>query len=296
MSAQEQAGRTDLPAPGTTFAGRYRLQRKVAAGGMGAVYEAEESGGRTVALKVLYPEYATDDEIRRRFRRESSILAALDHPSIVRIFDFGTDEKGRSYTVMELLRGETLRQRMDRDGRLAPDALVPVVEGLCSGLSAVHAHGVVHGDLKPANVFLLADGSVKLVDFGLSKVHGLDRLTRTGEVIGTPAYMPPELLTGEGVPDGRVDTYALGVVLYEALAGRQPFTQRNPGKLMFDIVMGKATPLEDAAPGISPELVAVVTRAMAAKRDDRFGSPDELAEAFGRAARAGRAGRCPGDR
>ncbi len=252
---------------------------------MGAVYEAvEEPGGRAVALKVLHPEYATDDEIRRRFRRESSILAALDHPAIVRIFDFGTDEQGRSYTAMELLRGETLRERMDRDGTIPPSTLVTIVDDLCSGLAAVHAHGVVHGDLKPANVFLTSDASqVKLVDFGLSKVHGLDRLTRTGEVIGTPAYMPPELLTGEGAPDGRVDTYALGVILYEALSGRQPFQQRNPGKLMFDIVMGKATPLEEVAPGVDPELCRIVAHAMAPKRDDRYVTVDQLAEELRRA-------------
>lgn len=260
---------------------------------MGAVYEAiEEPGGRQVALKVLYPEYAGDAEIRRRFRRESSILAALDHPNIVRIFDFGTDQKGRSYTSMELLEGETLRERMDRDRTMGPDDLLPIVAGLCSGLSAVHAHGVVHGDLKPANIFLLGDGSetlrVKLVDFGLSKVHGLDRLTRTGEVIGTPSYMPPELLTGEGVPDGRVDTYALGVILYEALAGQQPFSERNPGKLMFDIVMGRSTPLAEVRADVPVALQAVVEQAMAPKRAGRFASADALAEAFNVAVGGGR--------
>ena len=285
------ADKQTLPPPGATFAGRYELVRKLAAGGMGAVYEAiEQANGRAIALKVLYPEYATDPEIRRRFRRESSILAAIEHPSIVRIFDFGTDEKGRSYTAMELLEGETLRERIDREGKMSPAALVPIVDGLCSGLSAVHAHGVVHGDIKPANVFVVNDEGgpvVKLVDFGLSKIHGLDRLTRTGEVIGTPAYMPPELLTGDGVPDGRVDTYALGVVLYEALAGRQPFTQRNPGKLMFDIVMGKGTPLAELCADVPEAVRWVVEQAMAPKREDRFGSPDALAEAFRNAVKGG---------
>jgi len=281
--------RTSLPPEGSVFAARYRLTRKLAEGGMGAVYEAEERPpGRIVALKVLHPEYATDPDVRRRFRRESSILAALDHPAIVRIFDFGTDEKGRAWTSMELLRGETLRQRIEREGRLAPRTLVPILSGVCSGLSAVHAHGVVHGDLKPDNVFLLGtDGedAVKLVDFGLSKVHGLDRLTRTGEVIGTPAYMAPELLTGEGVPDGRVDTYALGVILYEAMSGRQPFVERNPGKLMFEIAMGKGTPLAEAAPDLPEDVVAVVEHAMAHRRDERFDTPDALAAAFAAAAR-----------
>jgi len=121
---------------------------------------------------------------------------------------------------------------------------------------------------------------VKLVDFGLSKIAGLDRLTKTGEVIGTPAYMAPELLTGESEPDGRVDTYGLGIVMYEALTGAQPFAQKNAGKLMFDIVMGKKIPLSEAAPDVPPKVVAVVDRAMAAKRDERYGSPGELAHAF----------------
>lgn len=287
MAAPEE--RASLPAVGSVFAGRYRLVRKLAEGGMGAVYQAEEKPpGRVVALKILHPEYSTDPDIRRRFRRESSILAALDHPAIVRILDFGTDERGRAWTSMELLEGETLRERIEREGRLAPAALVPILDGVCSGLSAVHAHGVVHGDLKPDNVFLLAtpEGgeAVKLVDFGLSKVHGLDRLTRTGEVIGTPAYMAPELLTGEGVPDGRVDTYGLGVILYEALSGRKPFVQRNPGKLMFEIAMGKGTPLPEVAPDLPEDVVAVVQHAMATKRDERFDSPDALARAFRAAA------------
>ena len=283
----EPADKPSLPPPGSTFAGKYELRRKIASGGMGAVYEAAERGaGRSVALKVLYPEHSSDPEIRRRFRRESSILAAIDHPTIVRIYDFGTDEVGRSWTAMELLEGETLRERMDREGKMTPEALLPIVEGLCSGLSAVHAHGVVHGDIKPANVFVLAGGdgtAVKLVDFGLSKVHGLERLTRTGEVIGTPAYMPPELLTGEGVPDGRVDIYALGVVLYEALAGRMPFTERNPGKLMFDIVMGKATLLAELRPDVSEAVREVIAQAMAPKRDQRQQAPDDLLDAYRRA-------------
>jgi len=219
------------------------------------------------------------------------VLAALDHPGAVRILDTGTDADGRSYTVMELLRGETLHALIERDGSASAARLEPIIRQMCDALEAVHEHGVVHGDLKPANVFLAekAEGAggdedhVKLVDFGLSKVHGLERLTKTGEVIGTPAYMAPELLTGEAEPDGRVDTYAIGVILYEALAGKQPFAERNPGKLMFDIVMGKAVPLEEVAPEVPAPVVAVVHKAMASKRDERYQTPAELVEAFSRA-------------
>ena len=167
------------------------------------------------------------------------------------------------------------------EGRLTPAALVLIVEGICAALEVVHDHGVVHGDLKPNNIFLTADAlGVKLVDFGLSKVTGLDRLTKTGEVIGTPAYMAPELLTGESEPDGRVDTYGLGIVLYEALTGAQPFAEKNAGKLMYDIVMGKKIPLEDAAPDVPAAVVAVVDKAMAIKCDQRYETPAELATAF----------------
>ncbi|MEM9189060.1 MAG: serine/threonine-protein kinase [Myxococcota bacterium] len=282
MTASDELDRaSQLPRAGSTFAGRFSLVRRLAAGGMGAVFEATDAAGTAVAIKVLHPELASDTEIRRRFRRESSILAAIDHPGVVRILDMGTDDRGRSFTVMELLQGETLAEWMERSGALSPEELRPVVHQVCDALSAVHGHGVVHGDLKPANLFLVEEGEgrvAKLVDFGLSKVHGLDRLTRTGEVIGTPAYMAPELLTGDGVPDGRVDTYALGVILYEALANAKPFTERNPGKLMFEIVMGKNIPLTQH--GVAPEVAEVVERAMAASRDKRFPTTKELGDAF----------------
>jgi serine/threonine protein kinase len=278
---------SQLPREGSLFAGRYKLEARLASGGMGAVYRAADTDGRVVAIKVLHPELASDSDIRRRFRRESSILHAIQPPGVVRILDTGTDDKDRSYTVMELLSGETLDQRIARLGKIPIAELVPIVDQVADALTTVHEHGVVHGDLKPANVFLVdEDGHerAKLVDFGLSKVHGLDRLTRTGEVIGTPGYMAPELLTGDGTLDGRIDGYALGVILYEAIAGKQPFTERNPGRLMFEIVMGRAVPLDEAAPDVAPQIARVVERAMAKGRDERFGTPADLARAFSEAA------------
>jgi len=282
MSEQHVTEQPSLPELGVVLGDRFRLDEKLAAGGMGAVYRAEDQMMlRPVAVKVLLPALLDDADIRRRFRRESSILAALDHPGVVKTLALGTDDAGRSWTAMELLTGGTLKEAIDREGRIGPVALVPIVEGICGALAAVHDHGVVHGDLKPNNIFLTPEApGVKLVDFGLSKIAGLDRLTKTGEVIGTPAYMAPELLTGESEPDGRVDTYGLGIVMYEALTGAQPFAEKNPGKLMFDIVMGKKIPLSEAAPDVPPKVVAVVDRAMAAKRDERYGSPGELADAF----------------
>lgn len=286
MGATPNASRRQsLPPPGTVMGGRYRLTRMIATGGMGAVYEAEDttSGGR-VALKLLHPELTEERDVRRRFRRESSVLRALDHPSIVRILDVGTEDDELLFSVIELLHGETLLERITREGRLSVGALAPIVEGIASGLGAAHAHGVIHGDLKPANVFVLAEpvsGSpVKLLDFGLSKVLGLERLTQTGELIGTPAYMAPELFTGKGELDERIDTYAFGVMLYQCLAGRPPFENKIPGKLMMEIVMGKAPPLRDAAPSVPEDVAAVVMQAMSRDRADRFGNAEALARAF----------------
>lgn len=283
MGARPNARRQSLPPAGTVVGGRYRLTRLIASGGMGAVYESvDEQAERRVALKLLHPELTEDRDVRRRFRRESSVLRALDHPSIVRIFDVGAEDEELLFTVMELLVGETLLARIEREAPLAPEALRPIVEGIAAGLTAAHAHGVIHGDLKPANVVLVegTEGGVKLLDFGLSKVLGLERLTQTGELIGTPAYMAPELLTGKGELDERIDTYAFGVMLYQCLAGRPPFEGNVPGKLMMDIVMGTVPPLREQNPSVPEDVAAVVAQAMSRAREDRFGTAEALARAF----------------
>lgn len=281
-----------LPKPGERIAGRYFVVGKLAAGGMGLVLAArdEAEGGRAVALKLLHPELASDPEMQRRFRREAAVLRALDHPSVVRVLDLGSDERGRLFTVMELLEGETLLARLERCGRLPLAEVVALARGIGAALDAVHAHGVLHGDLKPANVFLLGaedasvqgEGScrIKLVDFGTSKVHGLERLTRTGELVGTPIFMAPELLTGDGAIDARIDVYAFGVLLYEALAATPPFTERHPGKLLFQIVMGQGVPLATHRPDLPAHVLGAVARAMSAKKDDRFKSAGELVAAL----------------
>lgn len=259
---------------GRVLAGRYVLEREIGAGAMGSVHEAvnREDGAR-VAIKVLRPEFASDSAIRRRFRREVSALRALDHPGIVRVLDFGADDEGRNYLVMERIEGEPLDVRLSRAGRLAPTDAAPILLGVADALSAIHAHGIVHGDVKPGNVFLTTQApGIKLVDFGLCKIEGLDRLTRTGEVAGTPVYMAPELFTGEGgrEPDGRIDVYSLGVVAYQVLSGRLPFdTRKHPGRLMFDVATGNTVPLAEAAPGLSPKIAIAVERAMAARREQR---------------------------
>ena len=279
---RREMAKPTLPAVGERLGDRYEVRGKLAAGGMGAVFDGfDHATGEEVALKLLHPELAGDAEMERRFKREGSVLMALDHPSVVRVRDVGTDAAGRAYLVMERLRGETLHARIGRSGGRALDVVTPIALGVAGALEAAHAHGVLHGDVKPANVFLddRAEGeaAVRLVDFGTSKVHGLDRLTRTGEVIGTPTYMAPELLTGEGELDARLDVYALGVVLYEALAGEPPFTERNPGRLLYQIALGQRVPLETLRQDLPPALVALLGQAMAPKPAQRLASAATLA-------------------
>lgn len=288
MGDSAQGSRHHLPPPGAVLGGRYRLERLIATGGMGGVYEALDARtDRRVALKLLHPELTEDRDVRRRFRRESSVLRALDHPAIVRILDVGGEGEEPLYAVMELLEGETLMRRLER-GPFDAVSLRPIVEGIAAGLGAAHAHGVIHGDLTPANVVLNgAPGApVKLLDFGLSKVLGLERLTRTGELSGTPAYMAPELITGKGELDERIDTYALGVLCYQCLAGRPPFEGKAPGKLMMDVVMGAAAPLREVAPAVPEDVATVVARAMSRQRERRFESAEALARAFSTATNA----------
>ena len=278
MGAEADPSRQSLPPAGTVMGGRYRLTRLIAAGGMGAVFEAEdEEAGRQVALKLLHPELTSERDVRRRFRRESSVLLALDHPSIVRLLDVGASDDELLFSVMELLDGETLYERLEASGAMSPHALLPIVDGMAEGLAAAHEHGVIHGDLKPANVFLLRDAAEAASPV---KLLGLERLTRTGELIGTPAYMAPELLTGKGEPDARIDTYALGVILYQCLSGRVPFEGKVPGKLMMDIVMGDHPPLAELAPALPPDVPLVVSQAMSRQPTRRFGSAIALARAF----------------
>ena len=253
---------------------RYELVREIASGAMGAVHEAiDRTSGQRVAVKMLRPELAAEAALRRRFRRESSILRSIEHPGIVRILDAGEDDDERAFTVMELLEGETLESRLQRDGAMSIETAAPMLLGVASALEEIHGRGVVHGDLKPANVFLTPSAPfAKLVDFGLSKVEGLDRLTRTGELAGTPVYMAPELFTGEGgrEPDARLDLYALGVLAYQTLSNALPFdTRKHPGQLMFDVAMGKVVPLATRVPTLPEDVVAAIAHAMSPRREQR---------------------------
>ncbi len=267
---------------GSVLAGRYELVVELARGAMGDVFEAvDRDGGAKVAVKVLRAEFLADDSMRRRFRREGAVLKALTHPAIVRLLELGVDDGGTVFLVTELMEGQTLRARLATGplGLADADALV---ESLCGGLGAAHDHGVLHGDLKPGNVVWPEDGAPRLIDFGASKVLGLDRLTATGEISGTPAYMAPEALTGRGDVDERIDVYGMGVLLYETLSGKAPYQDGHIGRLIMKVDAGDCLPL-DAVADVPPEVASAVARAMHRNKAKRHGSMVELAGDWRRA-------------
>ncbi|MEM9072110.1 MAG: protein kinase [Myxococcota bacterium] len=269
---------------GTVLGGKYRIERALGEGGMGAVYAGvQEPLQRRVAIKVLHPALAKDATLVARFRREAEVAAGLGHSNIVQVTDFGVHE-GRAFLVMDLLQGEPLADAMER-GPFEESRLKFIVSQVLSALEAAHAKDIVHRDLKPDNIYLtnmsgVAD-IVKLLDFGIARlVDGGDaKMTTTGQILGTPAYMSPEQARGKPV-DARTDLYSLGVVMYEALSGHMPINGSNYHELMFAIVGEKPTPLAEHCPHLSPSLVELVERAMAKDRDARFQSAAEMRAAI----------------
>lgn len=251
--------------------GRYRLDRRLGRGGMGAVYEAMDVHlRRPVAVKVLLPGLFDDAFALRRFEREARISARLQHPNIVAVHDFGTAETGVTFLVLELLSGVSLREALVREGALDPRTAARWLEEVCAGVRAAHEARVIHRDLKPENVFIArTDGGeeiVKLLDFGIARAvspRGPDAtgpVTLPGTVLGTLAYMPPEQLSGEEV-DERGDLFALGVIAFEMVAGRPPFSGRSPAEVLQATLRGEVD-----LPGEGPEarrLEAVLRRCLA---------------------------------
>ncbi|MFW5876790.1 MAG: protein kinase domain-containing protein [Myxococcota bacterium] len=287
QTGQDLTGATLL---GHVIAGKYRLMGELGEGGMGTVYAAENLRvGRKVAIKRLHPELAADENAVRRFHREARAAAATGHEHIVEVLDMGVAEDGAPFLVMEYLQGENLAQLLRRAGRLAPQRACHILGQALEALSAVHGRGIIHRDLKPDNLFLAAHGGeerVKVVDFGVSKVRReagesfATSLTRTGTAVGTPYYMSPEQARGMKAHDHRVDLYAAGVILYQCLSGRMPFDAGNYHALLQAILAGKPPPLEGIAPGVSPELSAVVQRAIAVHPGDRFATAQQMLEAL----------------
>lgn len=277
------------PIPGQVIGARFLVEREIGAGGMGAVSAAVDLvTGAHVALKLMRAELAGDQRAVERFRREGAALAAVRHPAIVQVREIGELDDGSLYIAMELLQGETLAGRLARVRTMSPTELLPIVLCLCEGLSAAHAGGIIHRDVKPSNIHLppAAPGTVhvpaKLMDFGVARVRGLSHITSSGLAVGTVRYMAPEQLTA-GAIDERVDVYALGVVLYEALAGEHPFARTGRDDVVGTILVGRVPPLSSMRPDLHPALTRVVHRAMARLPTERISSAAALAEAFWRA-------------
>ena len=258
----------------------YDIGEELGQGGMGVVVSGQHRQlGRRVAIKQLPEAFAADPGVRRRFTAEAQVLASLDHPHVVPVYDF-VEREGICLLVMELLPGGTLRSRVAAGGCTAPYA-VAVSLACLSGLSAAHRRGILHRDVKPENMLFAASGVLKVTDFGIAKVIGGPGtvLTRVGDVVGTPAYIAPEQVRG-GKLSPATDVYALATMLYELIAGVFPFTTETEGEdlaLLFKHAYEKPVPLRDVAPGVPDPVAAVVMRGLATEPADRF----ETAEAFG---------------
>lgn len=272
---------------------RYRIESKLGEGGMGVVFLATHIViEKTVAVKVLKRDVARDRSVVGRFVQEAKAASRIGHPNIVDVTDFGTTPDGMTYSVMEYVDGETLHQVLQREGALEVQRALPIIAQLAKALGAAHAKGIVHRDLKPDNIFLVSrDGRrdfVKVMDFGIAKVTSLDRmqegpkLTHAGTVFGTPEYMAPEQASGRGDIDLRVDIYALGTILYEMVVGRVPHKGETMVRTLAMQMLDSITPPRQASPGvdISDELEAIILKALAKKREQRYQTMEELLAAL----------------
>ncbi len=265
--------------PGQRVAGRFVIVRLLGAGGMGAVYLArDEQLGEEVALKVVAGLGLLDPSATDRLRREASTARKISHPNVVRLHDIG-EEHGLLFLSMEYVAGESLSARLQRLGALPAVHLKPIAEQLCEGLAAAHAAGVVHRDLKPGNVLISGDRTVKIIDFGIAKPVTGGGMTATNIVMGTPEYMAPEQVRG-GLADARTDVYALGAVLYHALTGRPPFTGPSPIAVGLAHCQDPVTPPRQLRPDIPPGWESLILRALDKDPARRFQTPLELRDAI----------------
>ena len=245
---------------GTVLSGRYRLESKLGSGGMSTVFLArDETLERWVAVKVMHREISDQPDQIERFRREARAVAQLSHPNVVAVIDAGEDG-GYPYIVLEYVEGETLKQRIDRLGRLPVDEAAAYAIEIGRGLAAAHARRMVHRDVKPQNVLIDAEGRAKVTDFGIARTLESDGLTKTGRVLGTTDYVAPEQAMGHGV-DSRSDIYSLGVLLYEMLTGEVPFRAETVVGVAMKHVNEEMPDVQERRPEISSALAAVIERA-----------------------------------
>ena len=282
---------------GTVIDEKYRILGVVGEGGMSSIYEAEHIGlDRRVAIKVLHPSLAEDPEAIARLRHEAQVVSTIGHPNICEVFDLGRTESRSPYLVMELLVGESLAERLKARGAMQFLELAPLLKQVLAALQSAHDKGILHRDLKPENVFVESRGrrgkpTAKLLDFGISKSMSYEfqeeqRLTHTGMVMGTPYYMAPEQARGDSGLDQRVDLWAVGVMMYEALSGRRPFVATNYNALLVKILTSRPRPIQKLVPTVPDVAAAIIDRALSKLREDRFQSAREFLSAVSQAQRA----------
>ena len=288
-----------IPRIGEEFAG-YRLVSLLGHGGMSIVYRAEHIGlERTVALKLLSPQLSDDEDFRERFQRESKVAASLEHPNIIPIYEAG-GENGVFYIAMRYVDGADLKTRLKESGQLEAQQVVSFVAQVAAALEAAHAKGLIHRDVKPANI-LIAPGAgvegsdhVYLSDFGVAKNTGAAGLTKTGLFVGTAEYASPEQIEGKEL-DGRADIYSLGCVAYEALTGAPTYEKDSEVAMMYAHLLEPPPKLSERRPDLGFAVDEVIAKAVAKSRDDRYARPSEFALALRQAVRRQRARRARDD-
>ncbi len=263
---------------GSVLGGRYRIEARIGSGGMAEVYRGIDPVlNRTVAIKVLLPQYARDTSFVARFRREAQAAARLNHANIVGVFDTGADGDTQ-YIVMEFIEGRTLADFLAAGRRLTPVQAAEVSQKVCGALAAAHAQGVIHRDIKPGNIMVTREGTVKVMDFGIARItSGAETAPQTSAVLGTASYLSPEQAQG-GPVDARTDIYSLGTVLYELLAGRPPFTGESPVAIAFKQVNETPVPPSQLNPDVPPREDAVVMRALSKNPANRYQTAQEFSE------------------
>ena len=263
------------PTQGVSFGGRYELISRIAIGGMGEVWEATDHViGRTVAIKILKDEYMGDPGFLERFRAEARHAALVNHEGIASVFDYG-EENGSAFLVMELVPGEALSTILERDGTLSSDKTLDIVAQTSAALQAAHAAGLVHRDIKPGNLLITPDGRVKITDFGIARIADQVPLTATGQVMGTVQYLSPEQASGHPA-SAATDIYSLGIVAYECLAGKRPFTGESQVAIAMAQINDQAPPLP---PTVATPVQNLVFAMIAKKPEDRPSSAAVVARA-----------------